>query len=177
MMENYDYCYEIPIDIESREEVDVLNRHHEREYILQRYNKNIIDLILSSRNPESAVNIVLKDPTGKRLVEAVDAWSLRRKFHLRYPDQSNHEKIVATEVNNLQVVNKKLTFEKDQHTYTIFKEAFEKRTTVYQDDKEIMYMEYDRTHPPRKNYIKVLRDELDPKVALCLLHAFEIGVY
>ncbi|KHF37901.1 hypothetical protein LQ50_24665 [Halalkalibacter okhensis] len=109
------------------------------------------------------------------MVQAIDAWSLRRKFHNTYTDKTQ-EKMVATEVNNIKLLNKKLEFETDGQTYLISKDSFDKRTTLSKGDEEIIWVEHDRALGPKTNYIKVLREDLDIKLALCILHAFEIGV-
>ncbi|GAE26659.1 hypothetical protein JCM9140_2743 [Halalkalibacter wakoensis JCM 9140] len=174
-MEDYDYYYEVPFNIASKKEVDVLNNKNQIEFVLQRFNQNLIDFLLSVRNPSTAVNIALKDTSNKKLVQAIDAWSLRRKFHITYSNNTQ-DKIIATETNNVKLLNKKLEFEINGGTYTISKDAFNKRTTMTKDNEEFILMERNRELGLKTNYIKILNNGLDVKLAICILHAFEIGV-
>ncbi|MDQ0351913.1 hypothetical protein J2R98_001745 [Alkalibacillus filiformis] len=171
---NPHYYYEIPFNLGSRKEIPVYDQGHNVLYILQRYNKNWIDALLSARNPRGAVSVKLKDSNGQKLLTATEPWSFKKKFHVNF--NLEEQELIATVVNNLNVTNKQLEFSLNGNNYLISKEAFNNRTLVYENESVIVEMSYDQLLPPRSNYIKVVGGEIETSILICLLHTFELGV-
>ncbi|UTR08273.1 hypothetical protein MM326_09750 [Alkalihalobacillus sp. LMS6] len=165
-MEDFDYYYEMLVNVNSKTEQVVFNDRLEKMYTLKRFNDNIIDKILAYREPKSCVNILLRDEVGNSQVTVTESWSFKRKFKIK--SQAAAKPISAKA--NPQRFEVRL----GRETYSIVKSDDSIRI-VYKDNQKVLESRIKRKGLSLNHYIKIYNQEIDTKLAIACLHTFIIA--
>ncbi|MBM7839927.1 hypothetical protein JOC54_003207 [Alkalihalobacillus xiaoxiensis] len=165
-MKDFDYYYEMSANVNSKTEQIVFNESHEKIYTLKRFNKNLIDKILTYREPKSCVNVLLGDDLDNPLVTVIESWSLKRKFIIKHHD--NAEPISA------RANPQKFETSLNDEIYSFVKND-DSNLIVYKNNQKVLKSTTKRVGLTLNNYIKIYNEEVDLKLAIACLHTFNLA--
>ncbi len=164
-MNDFDYYYEMSVNVNSKTEQVVFNGRDEKVYTLRRFNKGLIDKILTYREPKSCVNVLIEDLKNTQVI-VTESWSFKRKFIIKH--QANVEPISA------QANPRKFETILDGDKYSFVKSDNSNRT-LYKNNKKVLESITERKGFTLNNYLKIYNEEIDIKLALACLHTFIIA--
>ncbi len=155
----------MPVNINAKIEIPVINNENKVKYFLKRFNKNVIVSLLSYREPKSSVNIALTDNQNNQLVEIREAWSLSRKFIITDSKQVERPEAKANSTSFEFVLN--------QCAYQFVRNS--DCITLYVNDKSAMKLISDLNGFSLKHTVYVNQADLNIPLALACIHKFLIA--